>query len=205
MLRTMTIVLLGTFDPHDDGGLHGLIRRFRAGDPDACAAVARGALDALRGEFRQPPAAVLVPVPGHEPGSPGGQRLALAREIARALGWALPEPVPLRRVHAVPPAKAGGSRDATAAAASLAWDDGGAGPGSTIVLFDDVLATGGTIDASVAAIRRDGGHAREIRVLVLARAVAGPVAGTPAGPAGAPTGPPRRPTARRTGPPARRA
>lgn len=205
MLRTMTLVLLGTFDPRDEGGLHGLIRRFRAGDPDAFSAVVTGALGALRGEVRQPPAGVLVPVPGHEPGSLGGPRLALARELAHALGWALPEPVPLRRVHAVPPAKAAVSRDATAAAASLAWDEDGPDPGATIVLFDDVLATGGTIDACVAAIRRDRGHAREIRVLVLARAVAGPAAGDPGGPAGAPSGPTRRPTGRRTDPPARRA
>ncbi len=166
-----TLVALGTFARADPGGLHGLIRAFRTGDPAAAETVARGVLDAVAAS---PPLArvrgVVVPVPGHAAGVDDGPRMGLARRLAATCGWLVPEPPPLRRVASVPEAKARPPRDADAETASLRWDDERVERGSVVILLDDVLASGGTIAAAVAAIRRDSIAARDIRVVVVARA-----------------------------------
>ncbi len=168
------VLALGTFRPTDVEATHALVRRFRAGEADAflqVASAARAAIECDPDLRRQQ--VIVVPVPGHVAGAVAGPGLALAGELARAFGWDLPAPVPLRRVAAVPSAKERGPRDPEVEEASLAWDESGLRPGATIVLLDDVVASGRTLEACVSAIRRDG-STRPVRVVAIARAILDP-------------------------------
>jgi adenine/guanine phosphoribosyltransferase-like PRPP-binding protein len=111
---------------------------------------------------------VVVPVPGHEAGVHRGPRLALARELARALDGLAPDPPPLRRLTGMASARSGLRRDHDAEVAGLAWDDAAVPPGAAVLLVDDVLASGATLDAAVGAVHRDAAELRTVRALVLA-------------------------------------
>jgi len=170
------LLALGVFDPRRaEDGVHDLVRRFKAGDAAALvevAARARAAVEAS-GDLAARRLFV-VPVPGHLPGPDESPGLALAIELARVFPWVVPDPLPLRRIAPMPPAKDGGARDPGHEEATLAWDDAGLRPaGWTVLLLDDVIASGRTLEACLAAIRRDGSGGRPVRVLALARAATG--------------------------------
>ena len=111
----------------------------------------------------------LVPVPGHRPGTASPVPVKWTMDLARGRAWVVPAPPPLRRVHAVAPAKDRGVRAPNREEASLRWTE--ASPsGSTVLLIDDVIASGATLRSCAAAIRRDSGGDREFRALVLGRA-----------------------------------
>ena len=166
-------VLLGSFDPDADppDPVHLLVRRFRAGERVATRAVV-GVATALPdlmddlGSGR----AVPIAVPGHDGTISVGMRALMTALGAAAGRPAAGHPVLARHV-AIPEVKVHGARDPSAELASLRWLSGGGMRGiDRVVLLDDVLVSGGTLRACVAAMRRDGWRG-EVTALVLARAI----------------------------------
>jgi predicted amidophosphoribosyltransferase len=167
-------VALGSFDHRDPlagTGLHGLVQRFRAGDPNAADEAWRAATDIL---VREPDlrssSIAAVPVPTHD--GPASHALAaLVARLAPSAGWRVPVTGALVRVDAIVEAKRRLPRDPAAEVASLHWS-GAAVPEdlTTVLLVDDVLASGATLQACLVALRRDGWRG-EVRALVLARAI----------------------------------
>ncbi len=165
------MVAFGRFDPLDDGGIHALIRRFRAGDAETLAAAVAASADVVQATIEDANGLVIVPVPGHEAGVHRGPRLALAQALAAAIDGVAPDPPPLSRRAAIPSARSGPPRDAAAEAAGLAWDDA-LEPGAHVLLVDDVLASGATLAAAITAVRRAAPR-RVVHALVLAIAEPG--------------------------------
>ena len=108
-------------------------------------------------------------MPGHD----GTRQVGLVRLIAGlavAAGWTVADPGQLIRHTSVGEAKHRQPRDPADELASLRAAPATLPAGiETILLVDDVLASGGTIRACVGALRRDG-WAGGVAALVLARA-----------------------------------
>lgn len=166
---TPTAIALGTFVVGDDSRLHAFIRRFRAGDEvtyrlalDAAARVLAGWRDSIPG------IGLVVAVPPHSPLETHRPLDRLVSELAGRGNWVAPAEPPLQRVLRVPEAKVERT-DPARLAASLRWEaPRQSGP---IVLVDDVIRSGATIAACVAAIRAADPSATVSLILALARAV----------------------------------
>jgi predicted amidophosphoribosyltransferase len=169
------MIALGTFVAGDDSALHALIRRFRAGDPDAYRIALEAAARALAEQRDSiPRPGLLVAVPAHSPSDARRPLDRLVSDLAAHGDWAAPKDPPLRRVLRVPEAKLGRT-DPASLAASLRWTPPRqSGP---IVLIDDVIRSGATIAACVTAIRATRPSTTVSLILGLARAT-GPDDGT---------------------------
>lgn len=162
-----TRVLLGTFAADHVDPLHLLIRAARAGDRVAVSEV----IDRVRGAawtaWPEIESAVLVAVPGHRAGPPNRLNLEVASELALIRHWNH-APGTLRRTRRAPEAKAGGPRDAMADATTMEWVS--AREDEAIILVDDVVRTGLTLQSCATSIRAAGDHRRLVALALAARA-----------------------------------
>jgi ComF family protein len=125
----------------------------------------------LETKLREARADVVVPIPLHWRRRllrGYNQSLALARGVAARLSLPL-RPSWLRRVHHTPiqPGQAAGARSANVHGAFQATRK--VTRGASVLLIDDVMTTGSTVDEAAAALRRAG--ADRAVVAVLARAL----------------------------------
>jgi ComF family protein len=148
------------------GQLNPLARAVRALKFHGQLAVARSLGRAMASLASAEPGAVVVPVPLHvdrlrERGY--DQAALLARELARATGL----PLAVRALRRIRPTPAQTALDAAARRSNLrgAFASSERAPARTIVLVDDVLTTGATVDACARALRR-AGAARVVVVTV---------------------------------------
>lgn len=142
------------------------MRAARAGDRAATAEVIDRVRRAALVAWPEIHSAVVVAVPGHRPGPANRLNLAVAGELAAIRGWRHVRDG-LRRRRAVPEAKAGGPRDPSTDAATLEWVP--AGRDDAIVLLDDVIRTGLTLQACAASIRAAGDRRRLVALAIAAR------------------------------------
>lgn len=162
--------LLGTFDPADDADpVHHLVRRFRAGDPEAVARVLAAATEATAARPRLHGVSCAgVVVPGHDGGF-GESLVRLVRHLGATHGWSASRTHVLERDASIEAAKLKRARDPEGEAAGIRLRRD-AVPASvrTVVLIDDVLASGGTLRACVSALRREGWDGAIVAVVVAA-------------------------------------
>ena len=145
-------ILLGSFPIGDPGGLHRSIREARRGDPGALDALLDDVRRAAREAWPDVSDGLVVPVPGHLAGGATALVRSIAVAIADTRGWQL-APDGLVRVHDVAEAKSAGLR-MESESTSLEWH--GDERGDVVVLVDDVMRSGATIQACLAAIRTAG-------------------------------------------------
>lgn len=159
-------ILLGTISTALDDPLHDLIRAARTGDAAALATVIDRVRLAAPDIWPDIRSAVVADVPGHLPGAANPLVRAVADELAGIRGWDH-APDALRRIHPAPEAKAGGTRDPQAEAATLAWAH--ASGSAAIVMIDDVLRSGSTLRACATAIQAAGDRRQIVAIAIAAR------------------------------------
>jgi predicted amidophosphoribosyltransferase len=160
-----TRVMLGSFSAGRAEPLHELIRAARTGNRAAISEVIELVRPGAWNAWPELRSAIVVAVPGHLPGPANRLLLDIADELAIIRGWHHVHDA-LRRISPSPEAKAGGPRDPSAVATTIAWESA---PGSeaAIILLDDVLHTGATLRSCAASIRATGDD-RQLVALVLA-------------------------------------
>ena len=156
-----TAVLLGSFGLNGPDRLHDLIRTARAGRRGAIEEILGGVRRAITTMWPEIVGATLVPVPRHVPGPAHALIMATCEEIARARGWHVAGDA-LRRTRPASEGKAGGPRDAESEATTLAWS--GSVPGTAIILVDDVVRSGATMQACARAVRASGDQRRVLAI-----------------------------------------
>ena len=87
----------------------------------------------------------------------------LAAPVALALGAGF---VPVRKAGKLPRATFQQSYDLEYGTATLEMHEDALQPGERVLVVDDVLATGGTIGATVAIAERTGAHVAAVSVLI---------------------------------------
>jgi phosphoribosylpyrophosphate synthetase len=165
-LHLPTAVLLGSFSLEAPDQLHDLVRSARSGSPEAALEVRSRVRSAIRVVWPDITDATLVPVPRHVPGSAHSLVVAICDEIARARNWLIAGDA-LRRIEPAPEGKAGGERDVESEATTVTWTR--SRPGGVVVLVDDVIRTGATLQACVRAVRASG-DGRTLLAVALAQA-----------------------------------
>ena len=161
-----TAILFGSFALDAPDPLHDLVRTARAGSPEAILEIVSGVRREVTALWPELSDATVVPVPRHVPGPAHGLVVAVCDAIADARGWRMAADS-LRRTRPAPEGKVGGTRDPETEAATLTWD--GSTPGPVIVLVDDVVRSGATMNACVSAVRASGDE-RTLLAVALARA-----------------------------------
>jgi predicted amidophosphoribosyltransferase len=145
-------VLLGSFDVQGADPLHDLLRAARMGADEAVAVVLGRVRERATALLLEVDDGVIVTVPSHLPDA----RQPLLEEVAGVLaatrGWARADGA-LRRCSQAPEAKTAPVRDAAAEIESLEWRPPA---GKTIVLLDDVVRSGISLQVCAQAIRATG-------------------------------------------------
>jgi hypothetical protein len=134
--------------------VHDLARAFHAGDPAALERVVEIVESALRAQDATLPAtapAGVVVVPGHLPGTVTANCLALAARLAADAGWPAPATAALERIAPAPEARSSVTRAPEAEAATLRWHPDRLPRKGVIILLDDVVRSGSTLQAAVLA------------------------------------------------------
>jgi predicted amidophosphoribosyltransferase len=162
-----TRILLGTFAAGHADPLHLLIRAARAGDRVAVSEVIDRVRVVAWAAWPGIQSAVVVAVPGHRAGPANRLNLEVASELGLIRRWNH-APGALRRWRRAPEAKFGGARDAMAEATTMEWVS--ADGGEAIILVDDVIRTGLTLQACAATVRASGDRRRIVGLAVAARA-----------------------------------
>lgn len=164
-----TTIALGAFAAGEGSPLHALIRRFRAGDEAAYRVAFDAAARALVDRADQLPAgSLLVAVPSHSPDDTHRPLDRLVADLAAHTDRTVAGPRWLRRVREVPEAKLVWT-DPARLAGSLRWD--APRPSRSIVLVDDVIRSGATIEACLTTIAAASPSTRVALVLGLTRAI----------------------------------
>jgi predicted amidophosphoribosyltransferase len=144
-----------------------LIRAARAGDRAAASEVIDRVRVVAWTVWPEIESAVVVAVPGHRTGPANQLNLEVASELALIRHWNH-APGTLRRWSPVQEAKAGGPRDVTTEAMTMAWVS--AGDDEAIILVDDVVRTGLTLRSCATSIRAAGDQRRIVGLCLAARA-----------------------------------
>jgi hypothetical protein len=149
-----------TFPFDEPSALHDLARAFRAGDEAAFEAAVALVEEALLAgivglDVADGRPASAVAVPGHRAGAVNGPCERLIQRLTEDLDWVRNAPGVLERIADAPEGKAGPDRNATDEAKTLRWRADGLAPDGPVILLDDIVRSGATLQAAILAAPPD--------------------------------------------------